>query len=129
MAAGQVAHGHADAQGGARGGVRVAGPERGGVAYRVKPGNQAPVQRQHPSDAALEDPALARRGYALLTGLLLLAVTGLLTLVLRDSAAFAPVLGVHLGAVVACFAIAPYTKFMHVVYRFLALVHDNAEPI
>ena len=80
-------------------------------------------------DAAREDPALARRGYALLTGLLLLAVTGLLTLVLRDSAAFAPVLGIHLAAVVACFAIAPYTKFMHVVYRFLALVHDNAEPI
>ena len=70
-----------------------------------------------------------RRGYALLTGLLLLAVTGLLTLVLRDTAAFAPVLGVHLAAVVACFAIAPYTKFMHVVYRFLALVHDNAERI
>ena len=80
-------------------------------------------------DAAREDPALARRGYALLTGLLLLAVTGLLTLVLRNSAAFAPVLGVHLAAVVACFAIAPYTKFMHVVYRFLALVHDNAEAI
>jgi citrate/tricarballylate utilization protein len=80
-------------------------------------------------DAAREDPALARRGYALLAGLLLLAVTGLLTLVLRNSAAFAPVLGVHLAAVVACFAIAPYTKFMHVVYRFLALVHDNAERI
>ena len=35
--------------------------------------------------------------------------------------------GVHLAAVVACFAIAPYTKFMHVIYRFLALVQDNAE--
>jgi citrate/tricarballylate utilization protein len=39
------------------------------------------------------------------------------------------VLGVHLAAVAACFAIAPYTKFMHVVYRFLALVHDNAEGL
>jgi citrate/tricarballylate utilization protein len=68
-------------------------------------------------------------GHADTQGVLLLAVTGLLTLVLRDSAAFGPVLGVHLAAVVACFAIAPYTKFMHVVYRFLALVHDNAEPI
>jgi citrate/tricarballylate utilization protein len=73
-----------------------------------------------------EDAALARRGYALLTGLLLLAVTGLLTLVLRDTAAFGPVLAIHLAAVVACFAIAPYTKFMHVVYRFLALVRDSA---
>jgi citrate/tricarballylate utilization protein len=74
-----------------------------------------------------EDAALARRGYALLAGLLLLAATGLLTLVLRDTAAFGPVLVIHLAAVVACFAIAPYTKFMHVIYRFLALVHDSAE--
>jgi citrate/tricarballylate utilization protein len=74
-----------------------------------------------------EDAALARRGYALLAGLLLLAVTGLLTLVLRDTAAFGPVLAIHLAAVVACFAIAPFTKFMHVIYRFLALVHDGAE--
>ena len=74
-----------------------------------------------------EDAALARRGYALLAGLLLLAATGLLTLVLRDTAAFSPVLVIHLAAVVACFALAPYTKFMHVIYRFLALVHDSAE--
>jgi citrate/tricarballylate utilization protein len=87
----------------------------------------AKIARAHPADAGREDPALARRGYALLAALLLLAVSGLLTLVLRDTAAFAPVLVVHLATVVACFAIAPYTKFMHVVYRFLALVQDNAE--
>ena len=74
-----------------------------------------------------EDPALARRGYALLAALLVLAASGLLTLVLRDTAAFGPVLYVHLVAVAACFAIAPYTKFMHVIYRFLALVRDNSE--
>jgi citrate/tricarballylate utilization protein len=79
------------------------------------------------AESAREDPALARRGYALLGGLLLLAVSGLLALALRDTAAFGPVLVVHLAAVAACFAIAPYTKFMHVVYRFLALVHDRAE--
>jgi citrate/tricarballylate utilization protein len=60
-------------------------------------------------------------------GLLVLAVTGLLALTLRDTPAFGPVLVTHLAAVVACFAVAPYTKFMHVIYRFLALVHDNAE--
>jgi citrate/tricarballylate utilization protein len=76
---------------------------------------------------AREDPALARRGYALLAALLVLAVSGLLTLVARDTAAFGPVLYVHLAAVAACFAIAPYTKFMHVIYRFLALVRDNSE--
>jgi hypothetical protein len=42
---------------------------------------------------------------------------------LRDTAAFGPVLAVHLAAVVTCFAIA-YTKFMH---RFFALVHGSAE--
>jgi citrate/tricarballylate utilization protein len=87
----------------------------------------AKTARADPADQGREDPALARRGYALLAGLLLLAMTGLLTLVLRDTAAFTPVLVVHLATVVACFAIAPYTKFMHVIYRFLALVHDNAE--
>jgi citrate/tricarballylate utilization protein len=79
------------------------------------------------ADPPREEAALARRGYALLAGLLLLAVTGLLTLVLRDTAAFGPVLAIHLVAVVTCFAIAPYTKFMHVIYRFLALVRDGAE--
>ena len=79
------------------------------------------------SGPSREDAALARRGYGLLAGLLLLAVTGLLTLALRDTVAFGPVLAVHLAAVVGCFAIAPYTKFMHVIYRFLALVHDSAE--
>jgi citrate/tricarballylate utilization protein len=87
----------------------------------------ATIAEAEPADQGREDPALARRGYALLAALLLLAVSGLLTLVLRDTAAFAPVLVVHLATVVACFAIAPYTKFMHAVYRFLALVQDNAE--
>jgi len=85
------------------------------------------LRRVAHTEPAREDPALARRGRALLAGLLTLAVTGLLTLVLRDTAAFAPVLAVHLAAVVACFAIAPYTKFTHAVFRFLALVRDNAE--
>ena len=81
------------------------------------------------ADRTREDPALAGRGYALLAGLLLLAVTGLCTLVLRNTAAFTPVLVLHLATVVACLAIAPYTKFIHVIYRFLALVHDNAEAV
>lgn len=92
-----------------------------------RPIEDPPLEDPPLEDRPLEDPELARRGYALLAGLLLLAATGLLTLVLRDTAAFGPVLAVHLVTVVACFAIAPYTKFMHVIYRFLALVHDSAE--
>jgi citrate/tricarballylate utilization protein len=79
------------------------------------------------SDPSRTDAEMSSRDYGLLAGLLVLAATGLLTLVLRDTAAFAPVLVIHLCAVVACFAIFPYTKFVHVIYRFLALVHDRSE--
>jgi len=75
------------------------------------------------------DGGITSRDYALLLGLLVLSVSGLLTLVLRDTAAFAPVLVIHLCAVVACFAIAPYTRFVHVIYRFLALVRDSASEV
>ena len=78
------------------------------------------------SDSARTDAVLRSRDLSLLLALLVLSVTGLLTLVLRGTAAFAPVLVIHLGAVVACFAIAPYTKFVHVIYRFLALVQDRS---
>jgi citrate/tricarballylate utilization protein len=71
--------------------------------------------------------ATTRRDYGLITALLVLAITGLLTLVLRDTAAFAPVLVIHLCAVMVSFAIFPYTKFAHVSYRFLALIHDRSE--
>ena len=99
----------------------------GGAGLIIGCGGMLMLRRR--TDPAREDPGLARRGYALLAGLIVLAVTGLLTLILRETAAFAPTLGVHLAAVVVCLAIAPYTKFMHVVYRFLALVHDNAEAL
>ena len=82
---------------------------------------------RHRSDSSRTDGLMSSRDLSLLLALLVLAVTGLLTLVLRDTGAFAPLLVIHLGAVVACFAIAPYTKFVHVIYRFLALVRDRSE--
>jgi hypothetical protein len=33
----------------------------------------------------------------------------------------------HLTTIVVCFAVVPYTRFMHAVYRFLAIVADNIE--
>lgn len=79
------------------------------------------------SDSSRTDGGITSRDYALLLGLLVLSVSGLLTLLLRDTAAFAPILVIHLCAVVACFAIAPYTKFVHVIYRFLALVQAGGQ--
>ena len=65
--------------------------------------------------------------YGLLLGLGLLALTGLLTLLLRATPAFGLILVIHLATIVVCFAIAPYTRFVHAGYRFLALVADAIE--
>ena len=69
----------------------------------------------------------AASDYSLLIGLGLLAGTGMLTLLLRATPAYGTALVVHLATIVVCFGIAPYSTFVHGVYRFLALVQDNLE--
>jgi succinate dehydrogenase/fumarate reductase flavoprotein subunit len=60
---------------------------------------------------------------------LVLAASGLLTLAVRDTAAFGTVLAAHLTAIMAGFAIAPYTKFAHWVYRLLAIYKHNLDAL
>jgi citrate/tricarballylate utilization protein len=81
------------------------------------------------ADPVPSDPGMTARDYGLLAALAVLAGTGLLALLFRGTPAYAPVLAVHLAAVVTSFAIAPYTKFAHAIYRVLALVQDSAELI
>ena len=73
------------------------------------------------------DPADGVADHGLLLGLGLLALTGLLTVALRATPAFGLILVIHLATIVVCFAIAPYTRFVHAGYRFLALVADAIE--
>jgi citrate/tricarballylate utilization protein len=82
---------------------------------------------------ARSDPARGTQGmraadYALIAALLTLAATGLLTLAGRDTAAFGPVLAAHLAAIMVAFAVAPYTKFAHWLYRLLAIYKHNLDP-
>lgn len=63
----------------------------------------------------------------LLGALAFLGASGLAVVLTRDTAAYGVVLLVHLAAVVECFAMMPYSKFVHPVFRYLALVRDNAE--
>lgn len=73
------------------------------------------------SDAARATASTRRADYAFLLALLVLAATGLLTLAVRVTPAFGPVLVVHLSAIAVAFAAAPYTKFPHWIYRSLAI--------
>lgn len=58
---------------------------------------------------------------AFLLTLIVVAATGLLLLALRETAAMGWLLAVHLAAVAALFATAPYGKFLHVPLRLAAL--------
>ena len=79
------------------------------------------------SDTRLGTDTMRRADYGLLWALLILALTGLLTLTFRDGALFRPVLVIHLAAVMVAFAITPYTKFVHWIYRLLALYKDGLD--
>ena len=55
------------------------------------------------------------------------ALSGLLLLALRETAAMGLLLIVHLGFVLGLFLLLPYSKFVHSVYRLAALVWFAAE--
>lgn len=79
------------------------------------------------SDKEVNDERSVKTGSAFTVALLTVAFTGMVLLVFRDSAAMGVLLAIHLGSVAALFFTAPYTKFSHFVYRFLALVNFAQE--
>jgi citrate/tricarballylate utilization protein len=55
------------------------------------------------------------------------ATSGLALLIGRESAAMALLLALHLGVVIALFALLPYSKLVHAGYRIIALVIERIE--
>jgi citrate/tricarballylate utilization protein len=72
-------------------------------------------------------PPMTVKDYGFMAALAYLALTGLATLLTRGTAAFGIVYLLHLSAIVLAFAVTPYTKAVHVMFRFLALIRDSAD--
>jgi citrate/tricarballylate utilization protein len=79
------------------------------------------------SDDVPAGSAAPAMDYMFLAMLCMTSLSGLFTLVFRSAAAMGAILVIHLGFVAALFITAPYGKFVHVVYRFLALVKYRTE--
>ena len=78
-------------------------------------------------DPAPQDARSVPRELGLLAALVVLGIGGLATLLLRTTPAYGITLILHLSTVFACFVLAPFTKFMHGLYRALSLVRDTQE--
>ena len=92
----------------------------GGIGLLVGPIGLMVHRRRR--DPALADPAQSGFDESFLVLLFLTSLTGLLLLVLRDRTEMAILLVVHLGVVLALFVTLPYGKFVHGLYRLMALV-------
>jgi citrate/tricarballylate utilization protein len=78
-------------------------------------------------DPMMHDQPRFGMDVAFIAMLFLTSLTGLALLVLRESSAMPALLAVHLGVVFALFITMPYGKFVHGLYRFLALVRYARE--
>jgi citrate/tricarballylate utilization protein len=65
--------------------------------------------------------------YGFLILLLLVNITGLALLFVRDTPLMGSLLILHLGVVLAFFLTLPCGKFVHAIYRYVALVRHNQE--
>ncbi|WP_298270964.1 tricarballylate utilization 4Fe-4S protein TcuB [uncultured Bradyrhizobium sp.] len=78
-------------------------------------------------DRVLVDEQAMGMDTAFILMLFLTSITGLALLLWRESAAMGPLLALHLGVVFALFITMPYGKFVHGIYRFVALVRYARE--
>jgi citrate/tricarballylate utilization protein len=78
-------------------------------------------------DPDLVDAAQMGMDTAFIAMLFLTSLTGIALLLLRDTSAMGPLLALHLGVVFSLFVTMPYGKFVHGIYRFVALVRYARE--
>jgi citrate/tricarballylate utilization protein len=93
----------------------------GGIALVIGSGGLLLEARTRDPELTSAEHERLDRAFVLL--LLLTAATGLLLLALRSGPAMGWLLILHLGVVLALFVTLPYGKFVHGLYRLVALLH------
>jgi citrate/tricarballylate utilization protein len=78
-------------------------------------------------DPALIDEKRTGMDVAFIAMLFLTSLTGIALLLWRDTAVMGPLLALHLGMVFSLFITMPYGKFVHGIYRYVALVRYAKE--
>jgi citrate/tricarballylate utilization protein len=78
-------------------------------------------------DPVLVDQERMGMDTAFIVMLFLTSLTGMALLAMRETSAMGPLLALHLGVVFALFLTMPYGKFVHGIYRFVALVRYAQE--
>jgi citrate/tricarballylate utilization protein len=97
----------------------------GGLGLLVGPAGLLMLARGR--DPILTDTARRGMNTAFLAMLFLVSLTGFLLMALRGTPAMGSLLAVHLGVVLGLFLSLPYGKFVHGLYRLLALVKYAGE--
>ncbi len=97
----------------------------GGIGLLVGPAGLYWLKRRH--DPAIADANEDASDYSFLALIFLTSLTGLLLLIMRETAAMGALLRIHLGVVLGLFLTLPYGKFVHGIYRWAALVRSAAE--
>jgi citrate/tricarballylate utilization protein len=97
----------------------------GGVGLLIGPAGLFVLACQR--DSALIDAAHRGMDTAFIAMLFLTSLTGFLLMIWRGTPAMGVLLAVHLGVVLGLFLSLPYGKFVHGLYRFLALKKYAAE--
>lgn len=79
------------------------------------------------ADKELIDKKSVGMDYALIFMLFASSLSGLLLMICKNTPALAFMLYLHLSTIMALFVMIPYSKFIHIFYRFIALLKYNAD--
>jgi citrate/tricarballylate utilization protein len=97
----------------------------GGIGLLIGPAGL--IAEKWKRDPALVDHKRSGMDTAFVVMLLLTGITGMALLLWRETSAMGPLLALHLGVVFSLFITMPYGKFVHGIYRFVALARYARE--